>query len=190
MLYRDIKQYRYFMIYIKNQYIDLVPLAYSVRSNINDVNQCALFAYTDNKKLLKKFFEIHDKSKFVVKEIKISKEEVNQLAISFQNDIICKRKVSYGYDPETDEELLLEMAITNREYMSGEMRSFNELDSIWKFVWSTNTSMKREFQNALNILEYRRMYNLLQHGKCVIFPKMITPNIYHGIYAVYGEIMN
>lgn len=73
-----IKEYKYWIFYIKEKYKDDTYKELYHR----------IYAYTDNKEYAKEFEIFHDMEKFIKKEVKLSREEVRILAMHAKKEFL------------------------------------------------------------------------------------------------------
>lgn len=77
------RTYQYWIYYIKEEYIDDVPLV---------LNSDLIYAYTDDKKISEEFEMYRDMNKFIKKKLNLTRFEVNLLAKTEQNQILKIRE--------------------------------------------------------------------------------------------------
>lgn len=77
------KTYQYWVYYIKEEYVDEVPLV---------LNGDLIYAYTDNKDIASEFELYRDMNKFIKRKLELTRLEVNLLAKNEQTQILKIRE--------------------------------------------------------------------------------------------------
>ena len=177
------KTYKYWFIYIRPKYSENLSFVYNTS---NDDSILPLFAYTSKRSLLNGFLEFHEKDALIVKKMQLSREEVNDLARYYQNDIIRKYNLSTKDSKHKKVEISLYM--TEREFLSSETICYNQIETIFKYAWDPISRFKLDIITSLNILGYDTIFRTLEKGECQVVKNLI-PDIYGSFKIVYEPIL-
>lgn len=155
----DDKTKDYYIFYINPKYHDMIPM-YGFNQEYPHV-----FGYTDKKSYAKEFARIHSKKAFILKKVKLNREEINSLASNFQNGIIRKEKMT-GKN-ENYERVEVDLCITEKEITLTDNTCYAKLDSMYRYMWDVDLSiLKKEFQKALIRLRFAYFTEKLNNGEC------------------------
>lgn len=124
-----------------------------------------IYAYTDEKNVMKEFDFTRDiENIFIKKKKKLNRNEVNILARDYQTNIIHLYEVkAYNYNKKEFETLILPM--THIENITLEnMKSNLMLTQIYQSCWLNPNVFKKDIQRVLKILRYKSLYNSITRG--------------------------
>lgn len=159
------KQYKYWFFYLKPEYVEEFRLV------ATSVENPMLFAYTDKKKCAIGFLKLHNPDVFIIKKRYIEREDVNDLARSFQNNIIRSHNI-VTKDSNNRRIELKNICMTEREYMLAENRCYTEIETIWRYVWKPTSMFKKKYRRSLAELYYDYNFQMLEKGETFITPHM------------------
>lgn len=159
------KKYTHWIFYLKPEYVD------EYQCSATSINNPMLFAYTSKKKYAAGFIKIHNPDAFYIKKVELEKDDVNDLARYFQNNIIR----SYDITTKDSNNRIIDLdgvCMTEREYMLSENRCYSEIETLWRCVWKSSNMFKRKYKEALKILYYDYNFELLKKGETFVTPHM------------------
>lgn len=159
------KTYEYWIFYLKPQYVA------EFNQVATSINNPMLFAYTDKKKYATGFLKLHNPDAFYIKKKSLYRSDVNDLARHFQNNIIRAYDISTK-DSNNHRIELKDVCMTEREYMLAENRCYSEIETIWRYVWSSSNIYKKKYRKALSELYYDYNFEILEKGDTFITPHM------------------
>ena len=174
--------YTYWFIYIRPEYVDKIPMFITT----SDETNLPLFAYTDKRSILKNFLKIHNKDALIIKKKHLSRQEVNDLARHYQNDII--RKYTLQTKTKSYEVLSLDLYMSEKEYIVAENLCYTEIESIFRYVWDPTDKFKDKVMDALSILGYHELNYMLEVGECQVVNNM-NPDIFSAFESIFWPIL-
>ena len=141
--------YKYWIFYVKREYIEDIPFEYLW-------NQ--IYAYTDNKEYAKQFESWHNMSKFIKREVKLTKEEIHIMTEDIMSKYLQPYRIITEGKKKKKKKILI---ISNRD----EKRL---LDSNVSMI-ANNTIIRNTIQEphiydyslykALSVLKYPQMHS-------------------------------
>lgn len=174
------KTYKYWLFYIKPN-IDF-ELPWSIRCDRNP----HLLAYTDKKKFKDGFLKIHDKSKLYIEKRELNKDEVNNLAKNYQNEIIRKYNVHVKQDDYSTDQV--EIYLTEHQYITAQDRCYQYMETVWKCTWDTSDKYSKSIQSALRNIGYNDMHKTLESGDSYLLLNM-TPDIFGSFISQFKQVL-
>ena len=179
------KTYRYYLIYIGPEYYSLIPDQY--KSSLNN-SFTMLYAYTDNKKYLKKFLEYRNKDYYYIIKKDLTREDVNFLCKDYQNYIIRKKKVStrYNVTKSCDKDFY----ISEKEYNITLNYVYHVLsEDIWLLSYDNIIDIfTDDYKEILSILKFDRLHNRLNSGN-LDFNDFIIPDFIGTYLEIFKSIL-
>lgn len=120
-----------------------------------------LFAYTDTRSIYKEFKKTRDMKLFHVVKQKLTKDEVNNLAIDYKHNILKWSKM-ITYDEDLKKKRLIDIVCTWEEQQCLESRCvmLRQVE-LYKLSFVNPSIFKKDIIEALNLLKYVDCFNYI-----------------------------
>jgi hypothetical protein len=174
------KTYKYWVFFIKPEYRARLG---RVGSTFNDP---LIYAYTDKKEYASGFLDIHSADAFILKKFYLTRDEVNDLAREFQNNIIRCVKLTTKDSEYCERNITIYM--TESEHILSENLCYSVTETLWKYVWDPITKFDLKYQKALGILHYIRNQKMLNMGETYATPNM-EADVYGAFIHIFKEVL-
>lgn len=141
-----------------------------------------IYAYTDSKKLYKKFKKQRNMDLFTVVRLERTKESTHELAENFQQQILSEYSIKTKN--ENGDVVLIRIVLSASEHLTINNYGFELLNnSILKFVWISPMLFKHSIFKALKELEYLSLYlSQSMTTRNVEYLSVLYDNIKHNLY--------
>jgi hypothetical protein len=147
-----------------------------------------LYAYTDNKKYLKKFLKYRNKNYYYVVKKKLSRDDINLLCKDYQNYIIRKKSVTCRFNMTISHNK--DFYITEKEYKVTTNYVYYILnEDIW--LLSFDYSIDRfndEYQKSLYTLRFDKIHYRLNIGN-LLTDDYLTPDFIGTYIEIFKSIL-
>lgn len=120
------KIYKYWIYYIKDEYVDDVPM--NIPTYYGGDDHSNIYAYTDEKDLAKSFEEMHDMSKFIKKKASMDVRDIRVLTKVYRNGRM--KRLDLTTRGLNDEKIEIPTVVTMDEEHMIDMKSISIIENL------------------------------------------------------------
>jgi len=156
------KIYKYWIYYIKDEYLDDIPM--NIPTYYANDNHSNIYAYTDEKELARSFEEMHDMTKFIKKKVSMDVRDIRVLTEVYRNGRI--KRLELTTRGLNNEKIEIPTVVTMDEEHMIDMKAISIIENLnYKELKFDFNSLNYDLQKSLkkigmlNILMMRSGYS-------------------------------
>ena len=156
---------------------------------IHNDDDVELYAYTDDKKIAKRFREERDMNKFIYKVHYCNNSDIRRLHDEYPSCNLAIAEGSTKKRGQGSKEMKISLVMTDNEYHSiiSEYDSLINLD-FQTFARYSPLIFKKEIKHALNYIDYYHWYELFEAGESDVGMDYEI-DIFEAFMVYYGKLL-